>query len=281
MAALGREITRIRPLLKQAGANTTKWVEGYSQRGGWFEVDRAQRHLEAWLANLNEDPDEPLEQALGPLRRAYETLLNDMATGFTQALSDGGWHVEGVLHQTAIFPTRVQNSGGRVAYFLVDAMRYEMAADLVAGLNGMEELSLVPAVAALPSITPVGMAALLPGASSSFSVVSYRGKLAARIGDTHLCQVNDRLRHFKAARPEVVDFTLDDLLQKRPSDVQKKLGHAQWVTVRSQEIDALGEGGHTLVARQVMNSVIDNLIRAVRKLSKLGVSAFVITADHG
>lgn len=281
MAKLGCEITRIRPLLKQAGADATKWVEGYAQAGAWFEVDRAQRHMEAWLASMNEEPEAPLEQALGQLRRTYETLLNDMATGFTQALSDCGWSVEGVLHQTDIYPTRVQGAGGRVAYFFVDAMRYEMAADLVSRLDGVEELSLVPAVAALPSITPVGMAALLPGASSSFSVVEHKGKLASRIGETTMSQVSDRLRHLKAVRPDVVDFTLDDLLQKRPSDVQKKLGDAQLVTVRSQEIDAFGEGGHTLAARQVMNSVIDNLVRAVRKLSKLGVQSFVISADHG
>lgn len=281
MANLGCEITRIRPLLKHAGADATKWVEGYAQAGAWFEVDRAQRHMEAWLASMNDEPESPLEQALGQLRRTYETLLNDMATGFTQALSDCGWSIKGVLHQTDIYPTRVQGAGGRVAYFFVDAMRYEMAADLVSRLDGVEELSLVPAVAALPSITPVGMAALLPGASSSFSVVEHKGKLASRIGETSMSQVSDRLRHLKAVRPDVVDFTLDDLLQKRPSDVQKKLGDAQLVTVRSQEIDSFGEGGHTLAARQVMNSVIDNLVRAVRKLSKLGVQSFVISADHG
>lgn len=281
IASLGREISRVQQLVKQAGTNAAKWIEGYAQPGGWFEVDRSQRHLEAWLASMNDEPDLPLEQALGQVRRHYETLLNDMALGFTQALSDCGWNVESVLHQTDIYPTRVQTAGGRVAYFFVDAMRYEMAVDLVTRLEGADELSLVPAVAALPSITPVGMAALLPGASASFAVLEHKGKLASRIGDTTLVNVNDRLRYLKAIRPDVVDFTLDDLLQKRPADVQKKLGSAPLITVRSQEIDAFGEGGHTLAARQVMNSVIDNLARAIRKLSKLGIQYFVISADHG
>ena len=281
MAQLGLEVTRVRPLLKQAGANATKWVEGYAQSGGWFELDRTQRQLEAWLASLNEEPEGPLEQALGQVRRAYETLLHDMALGFTQALSDCGWHVEGVLHQTDIYPIKIQTTAGRVAYFFVDAMRYEMAVDLATKLVGVEELSLVPAIAALPSITLVGMAALLPGASSSFSVLEHKGKLAVRIGNTSLAHINDRLRHLKAIRPDMVDFTLDDLLQKRQGDVQKKLGDAQLVIVRSQEIDTFGEGGHTLAARQVMNSIIDNLARAVRKLAKLGIQQFVISADHG
>ena len=72
--------------------------------------------------------------------------------------------------------------GGRVAYFLVDALRFEMGVELIRQLEGEQELTLRPAIAALPTITPVGMAALLPGASASFSVGEHKAKLAAIIG---------------------------------------------------------------------------------------------------
>jgi hypothetical protein len=52
------------------------------------------------------------------------------------------------------------------------------------------------------------------------------------------------------------------------------------LVVRSQEIDSLGEK-HELLARQLMDTVIGNLARAVRKLAALGYERFVITADHG
>ena len=51
--------------------------------------------------------------------------------------------------------------------------------------------------------------------------------------------------------------------------------------VRSQEIDHAGEHGFTFQARQVMDTVIDNLARAVRKLAAAGVEHCVLTADHG
>ncbi len=204
-----------------------------------------------------------------------------MAKGFTAALTASAWATPEMLHQTGIYPELVEPGGGRVAYFLVDAMRYEMGADLVEQLTGAQELRLQPAVAALPSITPMGMAALLPGASGSFSVVEHKGQLAAKIGDSVLPAVRERLKLFKAVRPDSAEILLDKLLLWSSSKIGKKLGSTPLVVVRSQEIDAFGESGHELAARQVMDSIIGNISRAVRKLSKLGVERFVITSDHG
>jgi hypothetical protein len=51
--------------------------------------------------------------------------------------------------------------------------------------------------------------------------------------------------------------------------------------IRSQELDTLGEGGDTGLARQVMDTVLWNITRAIRKLSAVGVGRFVLVADHG
>ncbi len=281
MAELGAEVDTVRPVLKQMPAAATKWIEAYAQEGGWHRVDRAQRSLEAWVAAMEDDPEEPLEQALALARRNHEALLKDMAKGFTAALTASAWATSGVLHQTRIYPELVESCGGRVAYFFVDAMRFEMGVDLVGQLSGAQELRLQPAVAALPSITPIGMAALLPGASSSFSVVEHKGQLASKIGDSVLPGFSERLKLLKAVCPNSAEILLDDLLLWSSSKVGKKLGSAPLVVVRSQEIDAFGESGHELAARQVMGSIIGNISRAVRKLSKLGVEQFVITSDHG
>jgi len=53
------------------------------------------------------------------------------------------------------------------------------------------------------------------------------------------------------------------------------------VLVRSQEIDFAGEGDFDLMARQMMDALLGNLSRAIRKLAKAGIEHFVITADHG
>ena len=281
MAELGTKVEAVRAVIAKTTLVAADWVGAYAQEGGWHEVDRAQRSLEAWIGTLEDDPEESLERALTLVRSAHEKLLNEMAQGFTAALVESAWATSGVLHQTDIYPELVEPCAGRVAYFFVDAMRFEMGADLVAQLTGAKEVRLQPAVAALPSITPMGMAALLPGASSSFAVVEHKGQLASKIGDTVLPAIRERLKLLKAIRPDSVEILLDDLLLWSSSRVGKKLGSAPLVVVRSQEIDAFGESGHELAARQVMDGIIGNISRAVRKLSKLGVDQFVITSDHG
>jgi hypothetical protein len=81
--------------------------------------------------------------------------------------------------------------------------------------------------------------------------------------------------------PKLVDITLDELLSLQPSKLAKKIDGAQVVVVRSQEIDHAGETGFTFQARQVMDTVIDNLARAIRKLAAAGVEQAVVSADHG
>jgi len=281
MAELGAQVDAVRSGLKKPPAVATQWVEAYAQEDGWHRADRAQRTLDAWIATMEDEPEEPLERALTLARRNHEALLKDMAKGFTAALTASAWTTPGALQQTQIYPELVESCGGRVAYFFVDAMRFEMGVDLIEQLAGAQELRLQPAVAVLPSITPMGMAALLPGASSSFSVIEHKGRLASKIGDSVLPALSERLKRLKAVRPDSVEILLDNLLLWSSSKVGKRLGSAPLVVVRSQEIDAFGESGHELAARQVMDSIIGNISRAVRKLSKLGIEQFVITSDHG
>ena len=279
MAELGAEVVRVRPLLRKTNENPKNWVEAYA--ADWYRADLAQRALESWVAKLEDEPETALEKALGLVRRNHEALLKEMAQGYSSSLAAAGWSVSGVLHQTRIYPELVEPVRGRVAYFFVDAMRFEMAADLIEQLEGAQELRLIPATGALPSITPIGMAALLPGASSSFSVVDHKGKLAARIGDTVMPGLTERMKYLKAVRPDAVDVDLGELLQKSTRALEKILGNAPLVIVRSQSIDGLGEMDGGLLARQIMDTVIGNLARAVRKLARTGVEHFVITADHG
>jgi len=168
-----------------------------------------------------------------------------------------------------------------VAYFLVDAMRFEMGVELSERLPKTAEVGVRHAVAALPSITPIGMAALQPGASSSFNVVGKGGKLGGRIDDAFLPDLVSRKKFAAARVPKLVDVALDELLSLQRSRLTKKIGGAQIIVVRSQEIDHAGEAGFTFQARQVMDTVIDNIARATRKLAAAGVECSVVSADPG
>ena len=275
---LGQEIARVTQALEGRVGDSTAWVNAYTAKDGWFEVDRLQRRLEAWLTRLDSEPT--AEQAIAVVRRDHDELLKRMAAGFWSALAGAGWAVPRVLHQTQAYPQVVQSGGPRVAYFLIDAMRYEMGVELADQLQGVQELVVRPAVAALPTITAIGMAALLPGASASFSVIDEKGKLAASVDGTALSDLAARLKYLKSRVPGLVDIKLEKVLDTSAQKLFSAVAEAPLIVVLSQEIDQVGETSD-LIARSAMDTLIGNVARAVRRLASAGVESFVIAADHG
>lgn len=280
MAELGYLAGQVKAAVAKTTGDAAARLDAYvTQSGsGWFRLDQAQRRMEAWVANLDEEPE---ERPLAVVRRAYDEAVHAMADSFTKALENAGWTVPGALHQTGVWSEVVSDKPKPVAYFLVDAMRFEMGVELAERLPKTSEVAVRAAVGALPSITPIGMAALMPGASASFSVVEEKDKLGARIDGAFLPDLAARKKHAAARVPKLVDLALDELLSLQPSKLAKKVEGAHVVLVRSQEIDHAGENGFTYQARQVMDTVIDNLARAVGKLARAGIEHAVVSADHG
>jgi PglZ domain-containing protein len=278
MAELGRLCVTVRGAVSKAGGDANAWIDAYTSKDGWFLLDQAQRRLEAWVSNLDDDPQ---ERPLGVVRGAYEDVCRAMADGFTRAMERAQWTVPASLHQTHIYSEVVAERPKPVAYFLVDAMRFEMGVELAERLPKTTEVIVRPAICALPSITPIGMAALQPGASSSFSVVEQGSTIGVRIDTAFLPDLAARKKFAATRVPNLADVSLDELLSLQPSRLAKKINGAQVIVVRSQEIDHAGETGFTFQARQVMDTVIDNLARAIRKLAAAGVEQAVVTADHG
>ena len=213
-------------------------------------LDQAQRRLEAWVANLD---DEPEERPLGVVRGVYEDACHAMADGFTKALvarMDG----LGVLHQTRIYSEIVSDRPKPVAYFLVDAMRFEMGVELAERLPKSVEVAYAPPSARCPAsrrlVWPRCCRVHRPA-----SVLSSRAERSAPGSTTHFLPDLAARKKFAASRvPKLVDITLDELLGLQPSRLAKKIDGAQVIIVRSQEIDHAGENGFTFQARQVMDT---------------------------
>jgi hypothetical protein len=278
MAELGSATVAVRTAVAKMGNGPASWVDAYTSKDGWYRMDQAQRRLEVLVTKLEEEPE---ERPLGVVRRAYEDACHAMAEGFTRALAKAKWTVAGSLHQPDVYSEVVADRPKPVAYFLVDAMRFEMGIELAERLPKNGEVTVRPAVCALPSITTIGMAALQPGASASFSVVEQDGVLGARIDDAFLPDSAARKKFASAKVPKLVQLGLDELLSLPTSKLAKKIEDVQVVVVKSQEIDHAGEGGFAHQARQVMDTVIDNLARAIRRLAAAGVEHSVVSADHG
>lgn len=278
-AQLGMAIAEIAKELPDAKATAIHWIEGYTKDRGWYRADLLHRRLESTLATMRDTIAS--EQVVHRVRKDYDKLVNRMTQGFVSAFSDAGWSIAGVRHQTEIYSKCVQTPGEPVCFILVDALRYEMGFELQSLLESAQELSLEPAIAALPTITPVGMAALMPGAEESFSVVECGKDLGGRIESSTASSLNERRKIWKGRVPDIVDLELEKVLGDSRSKIQKRISGVPLVVVRSLEIDALGEAGNTLLARQVMDTAINNVARAIKRLAGMGIAKFVIAADHG
>ena len=286
MAALGEEINRVRGAMPAAGsgARPETWLRGYSHpQSGWFRVDRLHRQLQSHLASMTDVPDS--EAAQGAVLDAYEHLANEMTTRFVAGLKDAAWQMPGdFLRQTQIFDDIVAKptaGGGPVALILADSLRYEMGVEVAASFGDAKAIEVKPAIAAIPTITPIGMAALLPEASRSFDVVDGGGKVAARIDHKTLGNLKQRMTYLQSKVPGSKDIELDQLLTINTAQLKSRLHGVRLFVVRAQEIDQLGESTKTTLAWQAMDSAIANIARGIRKLGQCGVARFIIVADHG
>jgi hypothetical protein len=122
--------------------------------------------------------------------------MEKIETIFTRHLEVSGWPPAGHLANADVFDRFVQpllqESGRRVAYILVDALRYELGVALHAQLADTEQVELMPACAQLPSVTPVGMASLLPGAGQALRLLKEGQGFVAALGENSSAYLTDR-----------------------------------------------------------------------------------------
>lgn len=277
---------RIAAQLKARARSANEILTAYTAReSNWCLLDTYQRRLETLAFGFDWDEG---HQALGELRHhaanRFAEVGGALAEAFVRAYQAEGFTIAGLKRQRDVFKQYVAPAvvGGKTAYVLVDALRFEMARELVAGLGEEFDCELDFVLGSVPSITEVGMAALLPGAEGEVELLDAGGgKLALRIDGTVVKDRPDRVKLLKAnAGATVYDAKLEDLLANRKA-VLNGIAGAELVLVTSQEIDLLCEQGNIALARNTMDTVIRDLRRGIGALVRQGVQTVIVTADHG
>jgi hypothetical protein len=158
-----------------------------------------------------------------------------------------------------------------------------MARELSRLLRDDFDLAIQPAIGTIPTITEIGMAALLPKANESAKVVAVGGgKLALEIDGKVIKDRKDRVAFLKEnAGVTVFDAKLEDLLPKPAKKVKDGIQNAQLILITSQEIDELCEADNVAQARLQLDGVLSHLRRGVRVLADHGIKTIVLVADHG
>ncbi len=283
------EADRVAKATQGKTADARALVRSYTEGDRpWCLLDTHFRHMESRWNNFEAEPGqrhEALERLVHKATGRYMEVGSALAEHFLRAYRKAKLPLEGIARQVGIYETLVKPGliGGRTAYVWVDALRFEMARELCGVLADDFEVALQAAIGTAPTITEIGMAALLPGAHESARVVSVGGgKLALEIDGVVLKDRKDRVEFLRArAGVPVFDAKLDDLLPKPPKKVRDGIRDAELVLITSQEIDELCERDNLTQARRQMDGVLNDLRRGVRILGELGVRTIVLAADHG
>lgn len=258
-------------------------IAAYCAADGLWRLDRAQRLFE--YANAQRPQDDEVEPLIDTCRARYRTVVERAQSLFQAAVKETGWPPEGVRRQTQTFDAHIAPAlidRHKTAYFLVDSLRYEMGRDLAAALDDLGVVRVEPAASILPTTTPCGMAALMPGADGAYGLVEQGNEVVPAIGGRPLPGIKERRALLEERYGDrMVELTLDETLTTAAKRLRKRIDVADLVIVRTQDMDALGENLSPYRARQVMSTVIGELRDAALRLADLGFQAIVFAADHG
>ena len=263
-------------------------VERYVSHGA--AVDRAHRQLEQRRLTLlyPQLPQfECLRARLDDMRRFWRTWADAWAEDFSAACMAHGFLPDASLQQRTLFDEVVcpmTAESGVTAFFVVDALRFEMAEELYEALKDTPATTvrLEPRLSELPSVTEVGMNVLAP-------VVS-RGKLHPSLsngkiqgfstGEFRVSNPESRKRamHDRVGGGTCPWLKLEQVLGRDSVALKRTVAQAKLLVVHSLEIDDAGEKG---AGPAVFDLVMQKLRAGWRLLRDAGVRRFVITSDHG
>ena len=280
---------RVGNALKKAPSMVPALVKAYADDDEpWCLLDTHHRHMETrkynfeFVANIDHGG---LEKLITRAEQRYTEVGSELAKHFITQFQKAKHPINGLLRQRDIFEKQVKPhlSDGKVAYVWVDALQFEMARELCLLLKDNFKLEIQSAIGTMPTITEIGMAALLPKAHESAKVVAIGGgKLALEIDGKTIRDRKDRVAFLKEnAGVSVFDAKLDDLLPRPSKKVKDGIQNNQLILITSQEIDELGEADNMAQSRLQIDGVLSHLRRGVRVLADHGINTIILVADHG
>ncbi len=268
-------------------------LEYYTNSG--YAVDLAHRRFEQQcLKQL--DPNLPhftqLIEARENLCRQYRIWADTLSQDFNAICEKNSFLPEDNLQQRTLYDQIIhpltQNNQKKVAYFLIDAFRYEMATELVSEFTEAATIvSLKARYAELPTITAVGMNVLAPvSQNGKLLLAGENGFKGFKTGEYTVSRPDDRVRaiHDKSindsnkSRKRPPFFNLADIRNYTVEKLKKNCGQAQLIVIHSKEIDDAGEANVGLAA---FESWFLQIKAAWNLLKNIGINEFIFTADHG
>ena len=257
-------LTQIEPLTRVADL-----VARYTKPDGWWRLDAWALELAVLADRLNEEERARLAY---PAWRAYGEYLDRVNRRLAQAVRQEGWAPDQQYFWSQHVGTRP------TVIFLIDALRYDLAQRLasrlrLAGTADRIDVRIRALRGHLPSVTDVGMSALLPQAEHGLALRVERDQIRVTLQNQEVGGRARReawLREHLGTRGALI--TLDQVSREVPK--------LERLVVLSREIDTLGTFAAEIHPASLLD-IVERLAQAVLTLRDQGYERFVISADHG
>lgn len=277
--------TEFQQALAAATLGMTSPTEGVKRYvTSWFKIDQLYRKF---IFHMQKSGQSSLLGAL------FESVENRYTTSFLQTVNDAwqdqvvkmtDWSVPNFpkqsdfyMDQAAEFRRRDQ----KVVVIISDALRFEVAEECLREIRKLNrfDADLKPMIAALPSYTQLGMAALLPNKdltlSGEASVSSFGNPTQGTSNREKILgngRSGDRAKAMKA----------DDFMSMKADDGKALFRDHDILYLYHNRIDIIGDklASEDRVT-EAAEDAIEDLTKLVRKLTTANFSNILITADHG
>lgn len=202
---------------------------------------------------------------------AYTNALNEAL--FEKMASSGSLESLEVPGVTQHLEQSLWKAHGRRAVIIVDALRYDCAVAIGDLLRG-QTVEVTPVLAMLPTVTAIGMTALLPLSGASVSIELKNNSLHPKVNGKDMAAREARLSYLR-------EFGADcrDISEVEAASEGLKLGDLL-VVFGHEEVDHIGHGQAETLIRHV-HLEIERLARLVKKLHRWGYGHVHIVTDHG
>ena len=280
-----RLLTHLRALPGIAFSDAAEGFARYTAPdGGLWTIDQEYRHYvrASRAVHVNDvltDLDRHVENAyrddyLRPLSRTWDDALRGMRTWDITVPPSSG-------RIDSFYRLLLAGSHRRTVVIISDALRYEAGVELTDKLRSLVRgaVSVNPWYTMLPSITALGMAALLPQRELTLGV---RGK------DQVVVETDGQSTAGIDARRTILEgadgraFTYEELKQDTIKVMRSKFKGASAVYIYHDVIDATGDHAASESGTpDAVNRAIDELSALVSKLISADITRILVTADHG
>jgi len=176
----------------------------------------------------------------------------------------------------------VSNSDKKTAVIIVDAMRYEMGKEMFSMLNEIENKTIVPLIASIPTVTEFGMASLLPNGNTKLIINEENDTIKIMDGNFNypLNNKSERIRFFlEISCGNGVVKKLNEIIDIPMNSLKGEFENKDRILIFSNEIDEAGHIEDSSI--QMFPGLLNKIKSAIKKLVQIDIEKIVVVADHG